>query len=283
MENITAFYESMTDYFSKNYVSLGLSLLFLILGFILANFLKRKLRARLVKRSPNPITATFISQIVSFVIKLIIILITLNMIGLSTFTTKVLAGAGVLTFIIGFAFKDIGENFLAGIILAFKSPFKLDDLIETGNISGYVKDISIRETIIKTPDGKDVFLPNSIILKEPLFNYTIDGFLRYDFVVGIDYDDDVLLAIRLIYEALNDTPGVLQENKKPSVVIDDLGTNTLNLKVLFWINTFASTSRTVHSNVRTAVISNTLKKLSENGFYSPANIVEVKRYRKVES
>jgi small conductance mechanosensitive channel len=117
-------------------------------------------------------------------------LITLYLLGLNSFTNKVLAGAGLLAFVIGFALKDIGENFLAGIILAFKSPFKLDDLIEVNNIIGFVKDINIRETHIKTPDGKDVFLPNSIILKNPMFNYTIDGFLRYEFVVGIAYENN---------------------------------------------------------------------------------------------
>jgi small-conductance mechanosensitive channel len=89
------------------------------------------------------------------------------LLGLNAFTYRVLAGAGLLTFVIGFALKDIGENFLAGIILAFRSPFKLNDLIEVNNIVGFVKDINIREALIKTPDGKDVFLPNSIILNQP--------------------------------------------------------------------------------------------------------------------
>jgi small-conductance mechanosensitive channel len=94
-----------------------------------------------------------------------------------------------MTFIIGFTFKDIGENFLSGILMAFKSPFRIGDLVQTGDITGYVTSLSLRETTLKSLDGKDVFIPNSTILKEPLSNFTIDGFLRYEFVIGVDYQE----------------------------------------------------------------------------------------------
>jgi len=199
--------------------------------------------------------------------------------GLNGFTTRVLASAGLLTFVIGFAFKDIGENFLAGIILAFKSPFRINDLIESGNIYGYVKDINIRVTIIKTPDGKDVFLPNAMILKTPLFNYTIDGFLRYEFIVGLDYRDDISLGIKTILETINKVDAVLKGDKKTAVVINELATNTINLKVLFWIDTFQSTSRTFHHSIRSQVMNDVVVELARKGFYQPANIVEIKNYK----
>ena len=68
--------------------------------------------------------------------------------------------------------------------------------------------------MIKTPDGKDVFLPNSIILKNPLFNYTIDGFLRYEFIIGITYENNPVDAIQLILETTNKVEGVLKDDKK---------------------------------------------------------------------
>ncbi|MFO7745279.1 MAG: mechanosensitive ion channel, partial [Psychroflexus sp.] len=216
MNRSEEFYEDVIFYFETNYINLGLTLLFLIVGFLIANFVKQRIKLRLVKKSPNRITATFISQIISFVIKTAVILITLYLLGLDSFTNKILAGAGLLTFVIGFALKDIGENFLAGIILAFKSPFRLDDLIEVNQIVGFVKDISIRETLIKTPDGKDVFLPNSIILKNPLFNYTIDGFLRYEFIVGIAYENSPTRATEIIEKTLNQTEDVLKGDKNPT-------------------------------------------------------------------
>jgi small conductance mechanosensitive channel len=192
-------------------------------------------------------------------------LITLYLLGLNSFTNKILAGAGLLTFVIGFALKDIGENFLAGIILAFKSPFRVDDLIEVNNIEGFVKDINIRETLIKTPDGKDVFLPNSIILKNPLFNYTIDGFLRYEFMVGIAYENNPTEAIRLILETVNNVEGVLKGDKKPAIMINELATNTINIRVMFWVDTFKTTKRSVHHSIRSKVMNDVVVALIAKG------------------
>lgn len=204
------------------------------------------------------------------------------MLGLNSFTNKVLAGAGLLTFVIGFALKDIGENFLAGIILAFKSPFKLDDLIEINGIVGFVKDISIRETLIKTPDGKDVFLPNAIILKNPLHNYTIDGFLRYEFEVGIAYENNPTEAIKLIFETLEKINGVLQGGKKPSITINELATNTINIKIQFWVDIFKSTRSSAHYSIRSKVMSEVVSALIAKGFSLPASIVEIKNYESTD-
>jgi small-conductance mechanosensitive channel len=282
MDKTIQFYNKVIQYFELNYINLGITLLFVFVGFVIANFIKRRIRKRLANKSPNHITATFISQIVSFVLKTIVLLISLYLLGLDSFTNKILAGAGLLTFVIGFTLKDIGENFLAGIILAFKSPFKLDDLIEINGIVGFVKDISIRETLIKTQDGKDVFLPNAIILKNPLHNYTIDGFLRYEFVVGVAYENDSTEAIKLILETLEKIDGVLQGDKKPAITINELAANTINIKVQFWVDTFKSTKSSAHYSIRSQVMNDVVLVLISKGFSLPASIVEIKNYEASE-
>jgi small-conductance mechanosensitive channel len=278
MEKMIQFYNDTIQYFESNYVNLGITLLFLILGFILSNFFQRKIKKSLSKKSPNHLTANFTSQIVGFILKTIVLFTTLYLLGLNAFTNKLLAGAGLLTFVIGFALKDIGENFLSGIILAFKSPFRLDDLIEVNGIIGHVKDISIRETMVKTPDGKDVFLPNSIILKSPLYNYTIDGFLRYEFTIGIAYENNPTEAIRIVLETVNRVEGILQDDKKPGVTIEELATNSININVKFWVDTFQSTRRSIHNSIRSKVINDVVEALISKGFALPANIVELKNY-----
>lgn len=278
MEKTIEFYTNLIHYIELNYINLGATLLFLVIGILFANFIQRRIRRRLEKKSPNHITANFTSQIGGFILKSFVIFTTLYMLGLNAFTNKLLASAGILTFVIGFALKDIGENFLAGIILAFKSPFKLDDLIEINGIIGHVKDISIRETCVKTPDGKDVFVPNSIILKNPLFNYTIDGFLRYEFTVGIAYENNPTEAIKLILQTVNNVEGVLQGDRMPAITIDNLATSTININVNFWVNTFQSTRRSIHHSIRSQVMNDVVEALLANGFTLPANIVELKNY-----
>ncbi len=278
MENAFQFYNDVIQYFKTNYINLVFILLFLIIGFLLSGFIQGRIKLRLAKKSPNNITANFTAKIVGFILKSIFVFIALYLIGLSSFTNKLLAGAGLLTFVIGFALKDIGENFLAGIILAFKSPFRLDDLIEVNGITGHVKEISIRETLIKTPDGKDVFLPNSIILKNPLYNYTLDGFLRYEFNIGIAYENNPTEAIKIVLDTIQNVEGVLKGDKGPAITLNNLDTSSIVINVKFWIDTFKSTKRSVHNSIRSQVMNNVVEALIAKGFSLPASIVELKNY-----
>ena len=278
MENAIQFYNDVINYFKANYINLVFILLFLIVGFVLSTFIQQRIKLRLAKKSPNNITANFTSQLVGFILKSVVVFTTLYLLGLSSFTNKLLAGAGLLTFVIGFALKDIGENFLAGIILAFKSPFRLDDIIEVNGITGHVKDISIRETLVKTPDGKDVLLPNSIILKNPLFNYTIDGYLRYEFNIGIAYENNPTEAIKIVLETIKKVEGVLNGDKEPAVTVNEMGTSAININVKFWIDTFKSKKRAVHNSIRSQVMNDVIEALIANGFSLPASIVELKNY-----
>jgi small conductance mechanosensitive channel len=276
-------YDKVIEYyeaFKENLPIVIISFLVLILGFFISTIVKKMVYNLIKNRNENFLSGLFISQIIGGVINVIAFILFLDIIGFSNLTTKILTGAGILTFVIGFAFKDIGENFLAGILLAFKSPFKINDLIESASIIGYVKELNIRETTVKTTDGKDVFIPNSQIIKNPLINYTIDGFLRYEFMIGIDYGADVNKAIQIVISAVSNTKGVLNNvDKKPAVNIEVFGSSSINLKVFFWLDTFESSSKLYHSGVRTEVMKNVLKKLTENGFYLPGDIIEIKQYQ----
>jgi len=275
-----------TDYFLDLYHSLVdklptilIALVILTIGFLIAAGLKNLILKKIKPRLTNTLSADFISQMTSIIIRLIVIVMALNLLGFKNFTTQILAGAGILTFVVGFAFKDIGENFLAGIILAFKSPFRMKDLIESGTILGYVQELNLRETLVKTPDGKDVFIPNGQILKNPLINYTIDGFLRYEFIIGLDYNSNIAEGLKIISDSVAEVNDVLNtQNKKTTVLIDELTASTINFKILFWIDTFKSTSKTYHNNIRSAVIDKVVQNLLKNGFYLPSTIVEIKKY-----
>ena len=107
---------------------------------------------------------------------------------------------------------------------------------------------------------------------------TTDGFLRNEFMIGLDFSSDVSKAIQVIIESVSKTEGVLLGDKKPSVVIDEFAASTINLKVFFWLDTFKSSSKSYHLAIRTQVMNNVLLALTENEFNLPSNIVEVKQY-----
>jgi small-conductance mechanosensitive channel len=280
MSKLSDIFSDLYSKFSDRLPAILIALVIIIIGFLIARGLKNLILKRIKPRLTNTLSADFIAQVTSIIIRAIVIIIALNLMGFKNFTSQILAGAGILTFVLGFAFKDIGENFLAGIILAFKSPFRLKDLIESGNVLGYVQELNLRETLVKTPDGKDVFIPNGQILKNPLINYTIDGFLRYEFIIGLDYNSNIAEGIKIISDSIFEISDVLNtKNKKTAVLIEELTASTINFKILFWIDTFKSTSRTYHNNIRSAVIDKVVQNLMQKGFYLPSTIIEVKKYK----
>ncbi|PKQ63856.1 hypothetical protein BZG02_07500 [Labilibaculum filiforme] len=255
---------------------LGIVILFL---FIMSSWLIKKVITKRVKpKTKNPLLAEFLGKVVAFVISITGFVLFLHIIGLGAIAKNIMAGAGITTFIIGFAFKDIGENFLSGILMAFKSPFKVGDLIETSGTVGYVSELNLRESILKTLDGKDVYIPNSQIIKNPLFNYTIDGFLRYEIIVGLDYNTDFKKVSDIITNNLAQIPEVLGGDKKPMVVVDELGTSTVNMRILYWIDTFKSKSKAYHLQIKSQILIKIVEDLNKNGIYLPADIVEIKNY-----
>ena len=243
-------------------------------------FILRIIRTRLIKflsiRADDKLLMSFANSVLLIVNATVIILLFLYIVGLAGIATSILGAAGVSAFVIGFALKDIGENFLAGVIMAFDRPFRLGDTVMTGTVEGTITEMSLRDTHIKTFDGKDVYVPNGQIIKNPLYNYTIDGFLRKSFSIGIGYGSDIEKARSVILKTLQKVPGVIQETKVPKTMLADLGVNTINITVQYWVNTLNSqySGTEIHSQALREVLTN----LEQAGFNMPGNILELKNY-----
>ncbi|MEJ7830297.1 MAG: mechanosensitive ion channel family protein [Segetibacter sp.] len=247
---------------------------------ITAIYVSRLINKKLGGKSHDPLFVRFISKLTKFALIVIGVIISLQVMGLSGIAGGLLAGAGVSAFIFGFAFKDIAENFLAGIILAFNRPFSLGDTIMIKEYTGHVTALNFRTTHIKTFDEKDVFLPNAIVIKEPVTNFTSDGLLRLDFSVGIAYEDDIAGATEIILAAVNKSEG-LAENKDPFAVVEELAVSTVNLRVYFWTTTDDYKKGVLL--IKSKIVSNVKEALTDKGYTMPADILELKVYDKRES
>ncbi|MEE2801170.1 MAG: mechanosensitive ion channel family protein, partial [Bacteroidota bacterium] len=151
--------------------------------------------------------------------------------------------------------------------------------VEIGDNFGRVKALMFRYTKLKSFDGKDVYIPNSDVITQPVTNYTEDGFYRWDFVVGIDYDEDIELAKSTIMRALEkDEKVISDENHVNYVIEDELATSTVNLKVFFWVDTLDFGWKA--NSTRGRVIGRVKRALMEEGYYLPADIQEIKLYGK---
>lgn len=272
-----AFY-NLFDLIILNFPDLIIGSLLLAIFIVVGYFLKLLMRKRLLRRIQDRLLVNFIGRAIFLIFLMIGLVLFLNQMGLGRAVGGILAGAGVSAIILGFAFKDIGENFLAGFFLAFSRPFSIGDVIEIEGTKGVVKALNFRNTHLRTFDGKDVFMPNAMLIKNPLENYTRDGLLRYDFVVGLDYSDDIAEASKIITQALLEETMIEHAGElAPFILLDKFATNTINLRIFYWVSSVGFNGPIAF--LQTKVMNKIVVELVKSGFTLPANIVELKTYQ----
>lgn len=141
---------------------------------------------------------------------------------------------GISSVAIGFAFRDILQNFLAGILLLLTEPFKIGDQIRFGDYEGMVEDIQTRATMIRTYDGRRIVIPNAELFTHSVIVNTAFPHRRLEYDVGIGYGDDTERAKELILEAMQGVEGVLAE-PAPGVLLVSFGPSSVNLRARWWI------------------------------------------------
>jgi len=146
---------------------------------------------------------------------------------------KALGGLGLASVAIGFAFKEIFENFFAGIMLLWKYPFEKGDFIECESIMGKVEDISVRMTQIRRPDGELVLTPNSFLFKNPVRVLTDLNFRRMTIMTGVAYSEDADKSVEIVEKALSSCNTVNQ--KLPiEVFLNGFGDSSIDIEVSWW-------------------------------------------------
>ena len=273
LKRLEVYYEA----FLKSVPRIGIAILILVLGIFIVNWLTSLFQKRVRRKSYDPLMSAFLAKAVKVVLIICVFLFTLQVAGLSGIAGAIFATAGASAIVLGFAFKDIAGNFLAGIILAFNRPFHVNDTVQIENVFGKVKTMEFRYTKIATFDGRNVYIPNTDVLTKPVFNYTEDGFYRTDFVVGIAYENDIEKAKEIIISCFDEDEDIVKDELHVNFVAEDeLAASTVNLKVYFWVTTEDFRRGTLQTRGR--MIKKVKTKLEENGFNLPANITELKFY-----
>lgn len=205
------------------------------LFLIAASFAGRHTALLLQRSFKLKANTQFLRHIVSWAIGSVGALLALGILGFHGIATSLLATGGVVAIVLGFAFREIGENFLAGLFLTFSRPFEIDDLIRTGDLTGKVRSIELRYVHIRTFDACDVFVPSAQIFREPLYNYTRDGLRRPSFTVGVVYKDEPEKVLDILRNAAAGVPNVLDE-PRAFVTVKEFGAHFIVYEVFFWLD-----------------------------------------------
>ena len=244
-------------------IALLLVAFFLVLGRVVRPIVRRRLE---LHRTPS--FAQVFARITQSGLTVLGALLAITVVFPSVRPVDLLAGAGVISVAVGFAFQDILQNLLAGVLLLFRQPFRGGDQIEVGDVQGTVQEINIRETVVTTFDGRRVLIPNAKVYTDIIRVQTVSTPIRTSFVVGIAYESDLATARRIAVEALLGIEGVVRE-PAPEALYLSLGTSTVDLDVRFWSDPHQlETRRTLDRAIEAVKVA-----FDEAGIEMPAQIV----------
>lgn len=214
--------------------NLLLASLILVFGLYLAKYLRNLADRRIRKFFPT-ITLADLSINLIYVFSVgVVVFSALKVLKLDSTIMAALGAAGILGVGLAFAFQDIAANFISGVFLAFSKPFKVGELISTNGLEGFVVEVKLRDSLIRTHQGHMISIPNRLLMQNPLVNYTRYGKRRADITGGISFADDLEKVREVAVKALREVPNVIAEDT--TFFFEELGESSVNFKIRIWVD-----------------------------------------------
>ncbi|ANQ49077.2 mechanosensitive ion channel [Flammeovirga yaeyamensis] len=228
--NSSKLQDQLTFVLTEYGLKAGMAILFLIVGFMIANKVAH-IVANQVKRksSDNHALIDFITSLVKIGLKVIILIAAIGIAGVET--TSFIAMLGSAGLAIGLALQGSLANIAGGALLLTLKPMKKGELIEAQGHLGVVEDIGLFATSIVTPHRRHVFIPNGGLAGGVIKNYTREGFVRCDVPIGISYDSDIKKARQVLLDVIKDDKRVLTQPEAPVVWVTNLGDSSVDLQL----------------------------------------------------
>lgn len=214
--------------------NIGIGIVVLLLFFVTARGVKALVQ-RFSVRSHHQNLAMVFGRLAQWAMLLLGLLIAVTIAFPSFTPANLISALGITGIAIGFAFKDIFENFLAGILILTTKPFRIDDQIVFGAYEGTIESIETRATKLRTYDGRLVVIPNAQLFKASVIVNTASSTRRLEYDIGIGNGDDIQLAKKLMLEAVRSTEGVVAD-PPPDALVVDFGDSSVKIRVRWWIN-----------------------------------------------
>lgn len=206
-----------------------LSLFALVARFVVRPSVVRKLAG------DNRFLQEVVRQGLKIGVFLIGLVVALDILDAGRLVAAVFGAAGLAGLAIGFAFKDLIENYVASLLLSLRRPFRPGDHVVIDTFEGKVVSLNTRSTILMTLEGNHLRIPNAAVFKSSMLNYTTNSERRFDFVVGVGVDEDLVEAQRIGVETLRELRGILNE-PKPWAAISGLGDSSVTIQFFGWVD-----------------------------------------------
>ena len=232
--DISKYTDMAINYASEYSIKIVAALLIFIIGKIAINKITALIKHFMLKAKIDNTLVEFAESLIYFILLLVVVLASLNTLGINTTSFIAIFGAAGLA--IGLALQGSLANIGAAVLIIVFRPFKIGDFIEAGGATGTVEDVNLFSTIIAPLDNRTIIVPNSAIIGGNIINYSKKSQRRVDHVFGIGYDDDLKLAKETLMDIMNSDSRVLQE-PAPFVAVSELGDSSVNFVFRAWVKT----------------------------------------------
>jgi len=211
--------------------NIGKALLVLIIGFPLIKLMVRLIRASLARRVPLQ-TSVLVSRLVKYVLFILLTFTILKQFGIQL--GPLLGAAGVMGVAVGFASQTSLSNIISGVFLIGEKPFQIGDTIEADGVTGVVENIGLISLTLRTFDNKMVRIPNETLVKSKVTNITKNPIRRYNFDIGVSYNEDIKHVINVLRDVTEQHPLCLNQ-PAPLVLFKGFGASSLDFMVGAWV------------------------------------------------
>ena len=209
--------------------------LIIVLLFAAASVLIGRWKTPALWMGINPLAWGFLSRLVRAILVAIGLVLAFDILGIGSLVGAVLGTAGIVGIAIGFAFQDIVENYLAGMLLSIRRPFSVNDLVRVGEFEGRIIRMTSRELVLMTLEGNHVRLPNAHIFKSPFTNFSVNPRRMFWIEIGIGVNEDLKRAMTIGVERLRTLPGVI-DDPAPFARVQELGESSVVVRYHGWVN-----------------------------------------------
>ncbi len=229
--------ERVRGYWERTVANLpviAVALLVLVIFGVLARFVGRW-ETPFERLGVSPLVHGLVRRLLSTVLFTVGLVLALDILDVTALVGAILGTAGVIGLALGFAFQDIVENYLAGVLLSVRRPFAVGDLVEVVGYQGKVIRLTAREMVMMTTEGNHLRLPNATVFKSPVVNYTRNPRRLFNFSVGIANEADLAQVMDLGRQTLQAMHGVM-DDPAPFARIAELGDSNVQVRFFGWVD-----------------------------------------------
>ena len=234
MSSIEQFLQDLIPLAAEYLPKVLLAIVTLIVGWWVVSGLSKLIAKGVDKKGADESVTRFVKNLSKIILQILLILSVVSMVGIET--TSFVAVLAAMGFAIGLALQGSLSNFAGGVLILILKPFRVGDYIESQSFAGTVERIDIIYTVLKTPDNTKIVLPNGDVANQPIQNYTSEDTRRIEWVIGIDYSDDIKKAREHIKKLIDADDRILGD-PEPMIAVAELGDSSVNFKVRVWVKT----------------------------------------------